>query len=114
MQNGQIVRIMAYFIEYRGSVYHFIAYTSPAAFGAFRSVFLQTMQGFGETQDPRILNRQPIRLALQPISRPAPLRDLIPRNLPAPFTAEDVAILNQAELNREISSGKIVKVPAAR
>jgi len=114
MQNGQIVRIMAYFIEYRGSVYHFIGYTSPAAFGAFRSVFLQTMQGFGETQDPRILNRQPVRVALQPVSRPAPLRDLIPRNLPAPFTAEDVAILNQAELNQEIPPGKILKIPAAR
>jgi predicted Zn-dependent protease len=114
MQNGQIVRIMACFIEYRGSVYHFIGYTSPPTFGAFRSAFLQTMQGFGEIQDARILNRQPVRVALQPVSRPAPLRDLIPRNLPAPPTTEDVAILNQAELNQEIPSGKILKVPAAR
>ena len=62
MQNGQVVRIMAYFIEYRGGVYHFVGYTSPQAFGAFRSAFLQTMQGFGEVRDPRILNRQPVRL----------------------------------------------------
>ena len=113
-QNGQVVRIIAYFIEYRGAVYHLIGYTAPQTFGAFRGVFLQTMQGFGETQDPRILNRQPVRLALQPVSRSAPLRDLIPRSLPAPFTAEDVAIMNQVELNQRIDPGRILKIPATR
>ena len=104
---------MAYFIEYRGSVYHFVGYTAPQMFGGFRSLFLQTMQGFGEVQDPRILNREPVRLDLQPVSRPAPFRDLIPRSLPAPFTPEDVAILNQVELNQEIGPGRILKIPAA-
>lgn len=113
-QNGQVVRVMAYFIEYQGSVYHFVGYTAPQAFGVFRSVFLQTMQGFGEVRDPRILNREPVRLDLQPFSRPAPFRDLIPRSLPAPFTAEDAAILNQVELNQEIGPGRILKIPAAR
>jgi predicted Zn-dependent protease len=113
-QNGQVVRVMVYFIEYRGTVYHFVGYTAPQAFGVFRSVFLHTMHGFGETQDPRILNRQPVRLALQPVSRPAPLRELIPRNLPPPFTSEDVAIFNQVELNQQIDSGTILKMPTAR
>jgi predicted Zn-dependent protease len=113
-QNGQVVRVMVYFIEYRGTVYHFVGYTAPQAFGVFRSVFLQTMQGFGETQDPRILNRQPVRLAMQPVSRPAPFRELIPRNLPAPFTSEDVAIFNQVELNQQIDPGTILKIPTAR
>ena len=113
-QNGQIVRILAYFIEYRGAVYHFVGYTAQQAFGSFRNVFLQTMQGFGEIQDSRILNRQPVRLALQTVTRPTPFRDAISRSLPAPFTAEDVAILNQVELNQEIDRGKIVKIPTAR
>jgi predicted Zn-dependent protease len=51
MENGQVVRVMAYFIQYRGSIYHFVGYTAPQAFGVFRSVFLQTMQGFGEISD---------------------------------------------------------------
>ena len=112
-QNGQVVRVMAYFIEYRGGVYHFVGYTAPQAFGVFRSLFLQSMQGFGEVRDSRILNREPVRLDLQPVSRPAPFRDLIPRSLPAPFTPEDVAILNQVELNQEIGPGRILKIPAA-
>jgi predicted Zn-dependent protease len=113
-QNGQVVRLMAYFVEYRGAVFHFIGYTTPQAFSVFRNVFLQTMQGFGETQDPRILNRQPVRLTLQPVSRPAPLRDLIPPKFPAPFTAEDIAIFNQTELHQQIASGKILKILAER
>jgi predicted Zn-dependent protease len=113
-QNGQVVRITAYFIEYRGAVYHFVGYTAPQTFGTFRGVFLQTMQGFGETQDPRILNRQPVRLVLQSVSRAGSFRDLIPRSLPAPFTPADVAILNQAELSQQIDPGRILKIPAAR
>ena len=114
MENGQVVRMMAYFIQYRGTIYHFVGYTAPQAFGVFRSVFLQTMQGFGEIQDPRILNREPVRVRLEPVSRPAPFRDLIPKSLPAPFTLEDIAILNQAELNQEIGPGRILKIPASR
>jgi predicted Zn-dependent protease len=111
-QNGQVVRIMAYFVEYRGAVYHFLGYAPQQAFGTFRDAFLQTMQGFGETQDSRILNRQPIRLALQTVSRAAPLRDLLPQNLPAPLKLEEVALMNQAELNQRIATGTILKVPA--
>ena len=103
--------IMAYFIEYRGAVYHFVGYAPQQAFGAFRSAFLQTMQGFGETQDPRILNRQPVRLALQSVARPAPLRDVVPKTLPAPFKLDEVAILNQLESNQEIPQGRIPKSP---
>lgn len=114
MKNGQVVRLMIYFVEYRGSVYQFVGYTSPQMFGNFRSVFQQTMQGFGEVQDPQVLNRQPVRVALEPVRRTAPFRELIPRTLPAPFKPEEVAIVNQVELNQEISPGKILKIPAAR
>jgi predicted Zn-dependent protease len=114
MKNGQIVRLMVYFVEYRGTVYHFVGYTAQQAFASYRGVFLQTMQGFSEVQDARILNRQPIRLALQSVSRPAPLQELIPRNIPAPLTPQDVAIMNQVDLKQEVSTGRILKVPSAR
>jgi predicted Zn-dependent protease len=113
MEKGQMVRVMAYFIEYRGSIYNFIGYAPPQAFGAFRNVFLDTMEGFGEIQDRHILSKEPVRLGLEPVSRSARFRDLIPRTLPADMKPEDVAILNQAELNEEIGAGRIVKIPQA-
>lgn len=113
-ENGQVVRIMAYFIDYRGTVYHFVGYTSPQLFGNFRNLFLQTMQGFSAVQDARVLNRQPVRIALETVRRPASFRELIPRTLPEPFTPEDIAIMNQVELNQKIEPGRILKLPAAR
>lgn len=114
MQNGQIVRLIVYFVEFRGSVYQFVGYAGQQAFQAYRGAFLQTMQGFGEIQDARILSRQPIRLGLQSVSRSAPFQDLIPRSFPAPLTAQDVAILNQVELTQQIGPEKILKIPGAR
>lgn len=111
MQKGQTVRVMLYFVEYRGTVYHFVGYTAPQAFGAFQSIFLQTMQGFGPLDDPRMLKREPVRIALEPVTRSARFRDLLPRDLPAPYTAEDVAIMNQVGLNDEIRPGRVLKIP---
>jgi predicted Zn-dependent protease len=113
-QNGQIVRIMAYFVDYRGTVYHFVGYTSPQLFGNFQNLFLQTMQGFSAVQDARILNRQPVRIALETVRRPASFREMIQRSLPEPFTPEDIAIMNQVELSQRIDPGRILKLPAAR
>jgi predicted Zn-dependent protease len=111
-ENGQVVRIMFYFIDYRGGVYHFVGYTAPQAFGAFRGLFLQTMQGFGEIQDSRILNREPVRVTLQAVSRRARFDDLIPKNLPAPFKPDELALLNQVDLKQEIEPGRTLKIPS--
>jgi predicted Zn-dependent protease len=112
--NGQVVRVMVYFVDYRGSIYQFVGYAAPQAFDAFRGIFLQTMQGFSEIQDARILNREPVRLALETVSRPAPFDDLLPKSLPAPFKPEEVAILNQVDLKQAIEPGRILKIPTVR
>ena len=111
-QNGQIVTVTTYFIEYRGKVYQFIGYAPQQLFGSFQSAFLQTIRGFAEIQDSRILARQPVRLTLLRVSRSATFRELIPRTLPAPFTPAEAAILNEVDLNQEISPGKILKIPS--
>jgi predicted Zn-dependent protease len=113
-ENGQVVRVMVYFVDYRGSIYQFVGYTTPQAFSVFRGVFLQTMQGFGEIQDPRILNREPVRLTLETAPRRAPFDDLIPKSLPAPFKPDEMAILNQVDLKEVIASGRILKIPSVR
>jgi predicted Zn-dependent protease len=104
--------LTTYFIEYRGKVYQFIGYAPQQLFGSFQSAFLQTIRGFAEIQDSQILARQPVRLTLLRVSRSAPFRELIPRALPAPFTAAEAAILNEVDLNQEISPGKILKIPS--
>ena len=114
MEKGQVVRVMVYFVEYGGTVYQFIAYSAPQAFSTFQNLFLQTMQGFGSLQDSRMLSREPVRLGLERVARPARFEDLVPRNLPEPFTLQDIAIMNQIEKNQEIRPGTILKIPRTR
>ncbi|HWO40536.1 MAG TPA: M48 family metalloprotease [Candidatus Eisenbacteria bacterium] len=111
--NNQVVRVIAYFVEYGGRTYHFIAYTSPQLFGGFRNEFLATMRGFGELTDPEVLRRQPIRLRVERANRTAAFRELVPAKLPKGVTAEELAILNQVGLADEIRAGTLIKLPAA-
>jgi hypothetical protein len=111
MQNGQVARILAYFVQYRDQVFHFAGYTSPEAFRSFESTFLQTMLGFRELRDPRMLQRLPVRLGLLRVDRPGAFRSFIPAKLPPETKPEDLAILNQVTLNQEIATGKILKLP---
>jgi predicted Zn-dependent protease len=113
MENGQVVRVLVYFVEYRGRIYHFIGYTSPQAFASFRNVFLPTMRGFGEIQDARVLRREPVRLQLQAANRTAQFKAFVPSQLPPDMRVDDVAIMNQLALNDEVTQGKILKIPKA-
>jgi predicted Zn-dependent protease len=114
MEKGQMVRLMVYYVEYRGAVYQFLGYSAPQAFSMFQREFMQTMQGFAELQDSRVVNKEPVRLGLERTLRAARFQDLIAKNLPTPFTPEDLAIMNQVQLNEEIRPGTTIKVPRPR
>jgi predicted Zn-dependent protease len=111
-ENNQVVRVMAYFVEHGGRVFEFIAYTAPQAFGQFRNQFQNTMLGFSRLTNPEMLNRQPVRLVFERASRTVPFRSLIPTRLPGEMRPEDVAIMNQVDLNEEIQRGRIIKIPS--
>jgi predicted Zn-dependent protease len=110
-ENGRAARILAYFVQYRDQVYYFMGYTSPELFRTFEGAFLQTMTGFKELRDARMLQRQPVRVELLRVTRSAPFRSFLPAKLPAEIKAEDLAILNQLTANQEVGSGKILKLP---
>ena len=114
MKNGQVVRVMVYFIEYRGAVYHFVGYTSPQLFGYFSQRVSANHARL--RRNPRSADLEPRAGSAGAGNRLATgaLRDLIPKSLPAPLKPEDVAILNQVTLKAEIEAGRILKVPGAR
>ena len=109
----QQVRLLAYFLEYRGNVYQFVGYTSPQQFSQYQDLFLQTARSFQEVSDRRILDVQPVRLNVQRASRTAPFRaflDNAPFEL-ADLNEQDLAILNQVELDTQIEEGTLLKLP---
>jgi hypothetical protein len=83
-------------------------------FAQYQETFLRTMRGLETLTDQRILGVQPFRIAVQSAPRTAPFRDLVPSQLPPGMTAQELAIMNQVELNQQIQQGTRLKLPAIR
>jgi predicted Zn-dependent protease len=111
-QQGQPLRVLAYFIEYEDRVYQFQGLTTAGRYGTYRSAFERTMTGFDALTTPDKLNVQPIRLAIQPAARPAPFRTFVDEaGLPESISNDDLAIINQLELDTTVEQGRPLKLP---
>lgn len=111
-QQGQVLRLIAYFIEHNNNVYRIIGYTARDDFRQFEDSFLRTMRGFAPLTDPQILNARPFRMEIVSAPRTAPFSSFVPSELPRGLTAEELAIMNQVELNGQIPAGFLLKLPA--
>ena len=103
--------LLNYFIEQKGRVYSFAGLTGASRIGSYSSLFENVVKGFSRVEDSEVLNAQPTRLAIVTVDRPAPFASLIPTGKLGDLTPEDLAIINQVELNQVIPAGKKVKVP---
>lgn len=110
-QQGQNLRALFYALEYDGQVYVFQGITSEGAYAEYEDQFLRTMRGFERLTDRSILNVEPTRLNVSPAQRSGSFESFIPRNLPRDMTAQDLAILNQVQLDTRIEAGRELKLP---
>jgi predicted Zn-dependent protease len=110
-QQGQ-VRVLSFYVQHRGNVYNFIGYSAAQQFSAYQETFLRTMRGLETLTDQRILAVQPFRMNVRPAPRTAAFREFVPSELPPGMTAQELAIMNQVELNQQIQQGTRLKLPA--
>ena len=111
-QQGQELRVLAYFIEYGDNVYRFYGVTTASKYGTYRPSFERTMEGFRRLTDQRILDIQPARLAIRPATRSLPFSSFVDESdLPDEMTALDLAIINQVDLDQTIDDGRSLKLP---
>jgi predicted Zn-dependent protease len=110
LQDGQTVRVKAYYVEYGGNVYAFIGYAAQQNYANYSGQLTNTMSGFAPLRDNRILSIQPTRLAVRPASQNAPFNTFLSSNLPRNMTENDMAILNQVGLDQTIERGTRLKL----
>lgn len=111
-QQGQTVRVLAYFIEYDGNVYQFQGLTSAEQYSTYRSAFEQSITSFDRLTDSSKLDIQPTHLEIRPAERTDSFRSFFDEdNLPQNMTAEDLAIINQLEVDQTVESGRPLKLP---
>lgn len=108
-QDGQTVRVMAYFIAHGGNVYRILGYSAAQTFSSHSGAFSETMQGFAPLNDSRYLHVQPERLQVIQASRTASFRSFV-TTLPRGMSLEELAILNQVGTDETIQAGEKLKL----
>ncbi|PAU95727.1 peptidase M48 [Aliifodinibius salipaludis] len=109
-EDGTEYRFLVYAVDYDGNIYRFTNYSLAEKFDSYRTNFEQTSYSFSELNDQDKLNREPVRLQAQKVDRSQSLSRFTD-NLPMDITAEDVAILNQIDVDATIEQGNWIKIP---
>jgi len=111
-QQGQVVRLLTYFIAYGDNVYQFQGATSADRYDAYRPDFERTMTSFARLTDSEKLNRQPARITIRTADREGGFRSFVDTDaLPSDMTEEDLAIINQLEVDQVVAPGRPLKLP---
>jgi predicted Zn-dependent protease len=111
-QQGTI-GLLNYFISSGDRVFHFVGMAPAQQFSAMQNRFVQTMSGFAPLRDERYLKVQPSRLAIVTAEREGTFSSFLPTSRVAGLKPEELAIMNQVELNTRIPAGTKLKVPTS-
>lgn len=105
------LRALIYAVEYDGRVYRFINYTTTGKWDNYAAALRQVPEQFNRLTDRRILEVKPVRLSVVAAPRTDQFRNLLPSTLPMGITAEEMAIVNQVQLDEQIPAGRKLKFP---
>lgn len=110
-QSGNLA-FSATFIEYGGNVYQLLGIAPEAGFSSQASTLRGVASSFRRLTEARYLNREASRLDVTTTRGSTTLQALLQdRTLPTGLTADEVAIMNQTQLNTSLPAGTTVKLP---
>lgn len=110
-QDGELLGVHAYAVEFQNRVYRFVNYSLESTFDQHIEEFEYVTSRFDQLTDSSILNIQPVRIQLVRADRDRPFRDFLPSELPMDIEPEDIAIVNQVTLDSIIQTGTLLKIP---
>jgi predicted Zn-dependent protease len=85
--------------------------SSAQRIDSFTPQFQRAMTGFARVTDSDVISVRPTRLAVVTADRSASFASFLPTSNVPGMTAEDIAILNQAQMNQTVAAGTKLKVP---
>ncbi len=101
---------LIYFIQKGENIFQFLGYSETSTMSQYQTTFQSTMEGFANLSDPSKINRKPNRLKVARASKNGSFKSFVPSALPADLTDEDLAIINQVELNTAVKAGSLIKL----
>lgn len=107
----QNLGVQVYAVEFDDNVYQFLNYTSVNDFENYLDEFTNTTTNFDQLTDRRLLEIEPVRLEVRQVEQGGRFQDLLPSSLPMDIDPEDIAIINQVQLDEEVEAGTLIKIP---
>jgi predicted Zn-dependent protease len=95
-------------IEYRERVFQVLGYTSSQRWSAYQEAFAQSIGSFARETDQNVLNVQPRRLNLVPVTRPATL-DALNSQYPSTVPLPVVGLINNLAGGATVPAGETFK-----
>ncbi|MGM0547532.1 MAG: M48 family metalloprotease, partial [Bacteroidota bacterium] len=114
-EDGTQLKFYLYAIEYEGSIYRFLNYTTVEKYGTYASSFDGITRGFRELTDSGILNIKPVRLQTVKVNQTGTFQSFLPGNLESfsiTVSPEDLAIMNQVGIDEQINADTWLKLPS--
>lgn len=111
-QQGQVqekLRVLSGFIQYNGQIYVFHGLTAPALFNSYSDTFKKTISQFRRLTDYTKINKKPERIRIKTVYKTNNARNVL-KTLGVPQNRlQEVAILNNIDLNKNINRGTLIK-----
>lgn len=110
-QESQTLGVHLFAVEYGESVYTFLSYSAESDFSEYRPIFRDTATGFNRLTDRSILNIKPVTIRVTRTTTDEVFSRMLPNELPMNIDEQEVAILNQVDMNEVIPAGMLLKIP---
>ncbi len=108
-QDGSVIKIVSYLIQYGKFIYKFHGMSMKPDFGRYESQFRRTMEGFRELKDQSKIDRLPERIRIQTVKKAGTLSQAFQEfNMPK-NRFNELAILNGMQLNDKVKQGDLLK-----
>ncbi|MFW5831490.1 MAG: M48 family metalloprotease [Prolixibacteraceae bacterium] len=105
----QTIRVLSYFIDY-GKIFVFHGVTTDEQFNNYYRTFESTMVNFDELSDPSKLNVEPMRISVKEVPRTTTVADVLEYYDVPQDKRRNMALLNNKELNEQVSQGELIKI----
>lgn len=111
LNDGTPVGLHLYAVEYGDYIYRFLSYSTEQTFPNHVRTFSRIAGSFDELTDREILGIQPARLRVFRAERSGTLESFLPERLPLGIAPDEVAIINQMNLDSPVREGEWIKIP---
>lgn len=104
------IRVLSYFINYNSNYFVFHGLSADADFNSYFRLLESSMLSFARLTDASKLNAKPKKILVRRVQRTGTLANALTYYGMPQAMMEELALLNNLELNTQVAAGKLIKI----